>query len=68
MTSVIKKTCSSKNIIFLAHKLLNQIGVQPHLAQCYSRRIALMLNGIHIHESKIYFEVQLGVNCVEMFC
>ena len=35
---------------------------QPHLAQCYSRsrRIALMLYGAH--ESKIYFEVQLGVN------
>ena len=32
---------------------------QPHLAQCYSRRIALMLYGEH--ESKIYFEVQLGV-------
>ena len=33
---------------------------QPHLAQCYSRRIALMLYGAH--ESEIYFEVQLGVN------
>ena len=33
---------------------------QPHLAQCYSRRIALILYGVH--ERKIYIEVQLGVN------
>ena len=36
--------------------------VQPHLAQCYSRRIALISYGVH--QSKIYFEVQLGVNKV----
>ena len=36
------------------------VGFQPHLAQCYSRRKALMLNSVH--ESKIYFTVQLGVN------
>ena len=34
--------------------------LQPHLAQCYSFRIALIVNGVH--ESKIYFAVQLGVN------
>ena len=33
---------------------------QPHLAQCYSRRIALISCGAH--ESEIYFEVQLGLN------
>lgn len=33
---------------------------QPHLAQGYSRRIALIVNGVD--ERKIYDEVQLGVN------
>ena len=33
---------------------------QPHLAQCYFPRVALMLYSVH--KSKIYFEVQLGVN------
>ena len=35
---------------------------QPHLVHCYSRSIALMLYGVN--KSKIYFEVQLGVNKV----
>ena len=45
----------------VTHTMHNKgLGVQPHLAQCYSRRISLMFNGVH--ESKIYFTVQLGAN------
>ena len=48
---------------------------QPHLAQCYSRRMALMLNGVH--ESKILKSNLVWISwfsrgwndspCVEMF-
>ena len=47
-------------LILLLRYVPDLLAPQPHLAQCYSRRIALMLNCLH--ESKIYFEVQLGVN------
>ena len=58
-----------ENSLFCVVVALNGVGelqvwgravMQPHLAQCYSRRIALMLNSVH--ESKIYFEIELGVN------
>ena len=38
------------------------VGDQSHLAQCYSPRIALIVNSKH--ESKIYFTVQLGYSGV----
>ena len=49
--------------VFLSFYLsvFNALFNQPHLAQRY--RITLMLKGVH--ESKIYFEVQLGVNKLE---
>ena len=57
--SVKFKICIIKLIVLLK-MAFHDLIYQPHLAQCYSRRIALMLNGVH--ESKIYFEVQLDVN------
>ena len=54
-----KRTLYVGGGVFLCLKILPNImfGI---IAQWYSLRIALIVNGVH--ERKIYFAVQLGVN------